>query len=528
MYKKTLINLTAITMAMSIAFAPTVTAFAAETGSYPEIVSETWNHNEGEVLEHTGDVTNDSSDYSAVYADGSAEAPAVVKQNGDATNVNDHWRAVGAYEYGTVEVTGDASGNYGAGAFKDSTVIIDGNVTGRTDNGIRVQSDSYMIVDGDVNSQMAGIVTDGSSTVIVGGDVNSSTTGISVQITDINGERKCICTTCGANPCTCDHDTGDNKNIIVVEGTIKADGTGIYVQKDNDELTNCNIPTIIVYEIDAQNAISSNDAEVEDYLKNHVQYIVKNDSGDKVKVEGLYSTTVKKIDSIDVDTTNKTVSENTSNLNLLTTTLNHAFTVAVEQGYELTAGDNVSMVLNEDGTYTITLTNSKGGITLSARLIQVAAPTTEAVTASGSSETHEQVVEEAPAIFATFTVTGRTDLPEVLGASRDGGIVESNRPVVTVKANGNLTALQYKRTFIDTVKNAPQGAIVRLETSASYCIDKMMMEALAARADLTLEVTFPVNHEKTTVVVPAGYDHMSLLDENGYCGFLYLASVFNK
>ena len=56
----------------------------------------------------------------------------------------------------------------------------------------------------------------------------------------------------------------------------------------------------------------------------------------------------------------------------------------------------------------------------------------------------------------------------------------------------------------------------------------MMMEALAARADLTLEVTFPVNHEKTTVVVPAGYDHMSLLDENGYCGFLYLASVFNK
>ena len=133
-----------------------------------------------------------------------------------------------------------------------------------------------------------------------------------------------------------------------------------------------------------------------------------------------------------------------------------------------------------------------------------------------------------PFIFATLTVTRNSDLPDVLGASREDGTsneVISGKKVVKVAA-GELSAIQYKRAFIDGVKNAPQGAVLRLETSKVTCLDKMMLTELAKRPDLTLQVAFPVNDEHVEVTVPAGYDVLSLLDENGYCGFLYLNSVF--
>ena len=193
---------------------------------------------------------------------------------------------------------------------------------------------------------------------------------------------------------------------------------------------------------------------------------------------------------------------------------------------------------NGDNTYTITLINSKGAITISAKLIngtsvittapaKASAPAqTSSDNGSSSSETEEV---EAPFIFATFTVTGKTDASaEVLGANRDSadetfGLV--SKPVIKVAA-GNLTAKEYRNAFIKAVKEAPQGGIVRLETAAVSCIDKTMMAALAERPDVTLEVVFPYAGNTLDVTVPAGTDVMSLLDENGYCGFLYLNAKF--
>ncbi|WP_026651615.1 hypothetical protein [Butyrivibrio proteoclasticus] len=534
MYNKKLINLTAVVIAMSLALTPAMTVCAEDTQA-PE---NTWEKNSGEVVVNTGDVTNNSSQWSAVYAEGEGT---VVVENGNATNESDEWRATCAHTNGTVEITGNAEGGRGAVSVNDGTVVVDGNVTGRTGSGLYVTEDSYMIVDGDVTgganvdqtSGVDGIYTDGSSTVIVEGNVTGADDGVTVVVTDLNGETKCACTTCSANPCTCDSNTGDNKNIVVVEGTIKANDKGVYVEKKNDELINCNIPTIVVYEIDAPTAVAGNTEEVTKYLEEHVQYIVKNTTSAGIReVYGLNHTTVTKVESISADVANQTATKNEQKETLLTTTLNKAFKVAVENGYELSAGDNVEMVDLGGGVYSIRLTNNNGGITLVARLVQVATPVATTTSApannGGSSETHEESQEEAPALFAIFSVADG-NLPEVLGAVRGGETAESVvRPVATVKASGNLTALQYKRAFIDTIKNAPENALVRLETSVSYCIDKEMMEALASRPDVELNVIFPVANEKVSVTVPAGYDVMSLLDENGYCGFLYLNSVFNK
>ena len=57
----------------------------------------------------------------------------------------------------------------------------------------------------------------------------------------------------------------------------------------------------------------------------------------------------------------------------------------------------------------------------------------------------------------------------------------------------------------------------------------MVMDALAARPDVTLTVDFLSEGFKgtpMTVTIPAGYDDTSLLDANGYAGFLYLSGIF--
>ncbi|MDO4332176.1 MAG: hypothetical protein Q4C58_05745 [Eubacteriales bacterium] len=72
------------------------------------------------------------------------------------------------------------------------------------------------------------------------------------------------------------------------------------------------------------------------------------------------------------------------------------------------------------------------------------------------------------------------------------------------------------------VKSAPQGAAVTVETDRWLCFDRAVMEAIASRPDVAVTVNYRYQHRNYTVTVPAGYDVMSLLDENGFCGFRYL------
>lgn len=548
MYKKNLINLCAVTIAMSMAFAPAVTVYAEGT-QYPT-TTETWQENTGKTTIHNGDVINDGSQNSTVYAEGEGT---LVVENGNSLNVNDSWRTISSHTNGTAVLNGNGEGASGAGAFVNGTTVVSGDITARSGAGLNATGDSYLIDGGDVSAKTSGIITDGTSTIIVNGDVNANTTGIKVTVTQNTQTGKthiCGCgDNCGAGDnCSCPDrvdvtSDGNNKNLIVVEGTVDAP-TGVSVElnsaKDDQgnalyQLSTDDLPTIVVYELANDTIVAKTtdengqiveDSSLEEYLRNNIQYIVKNNSTGIITVnDGLKQTTVTKI-SYDKNANKSTVQEA-----LLTTTLQNAFTVAVNAGYELTAGSNAEITPNKDGTYTIRLTNSKGGITLSARLINVSTPA-QAPTADSSYEENQSSEETfEPFIFATFTVTN-SSLPDVLGASRDGGmatevVAYESRPVVKI-ASGPLTAFEYKETFIRTMKEAPKNAIVRLETSIPSCFDKMMMEALAERSDILLEVVFPVNGEKVTATVPAGYDVMSLLDENGYCGFLNLLAVFGN
>ena len=534
--KKTLINLSSVTLAFSIFFGTALTSFAAEetASGYPEM-AETW-LNDGSSIVYNGDVTTDSANLSSAYA-GSGSSVTV---NGDVENVNESWRSVGAFTGGEVTINGDVSSpSLGSCCSEDSTVIINGDVNSGK-NGILTQGDnSSTTVNGDINAKTTAITAKNGSTTEVNGDVTGDTainteTGTEIYV---DGDISYGTTAIKINDTkesTIYNGTNTENGTIVVTGTVSSytDSSNaaitVNLSGDSAEEITSKIPTILVYELPEDTEIVSvniDDEEisnaVSNYVMENINYIIKEDEA----TSSYY-----------------TISGYTEISDLMTMTINSAITVATKEGYTITGGDNVIVTDNGNNTYTVTLISSAGAVNITAKLINgnaivnttPVAQATPVSTSTSSGESSNQEAEEAavPFIFATFSITGTTNANEsVLAAdslsSEDEVFGLVTRPVVKV-AEGNLTAIQYKNTFIQSVTNAPANAIVRLETSRVSCFDTKMIEALAKRPDVTLEVVFPVNGENIQVTVPAGYDVMSLLDENGYCGFLYLNSIFNK
>ena len=84
----------------------------------------------------------------------------------------------------------------------------------------------------------------------------------------------------------------------------------------------------------------------------------------------------------------------------------------------------------------------------------------------------------------------------------------------------------FNKNTTEKIRKAGQGATVKIETSRFISFHKMVMEALAERPDVTLEISFldeEYKGRRLSVTIPAGTDAMSLIDENGFVGFLYLA-----
>ncbi|MBR1643617.1 MAG: chitobiase/beta-hexosaminidase C-terminal domain-containing protein [Butyrivibrio sp.] len=84
----------------------------------------------------------------------------------------------------------------------------------------------------------------------------------------------------------------------------------------------------------------------------------------------------------------------------------------------------------------------------------------------------------------------------------------------------------FNKNTSEKIRKAGQGATVKIETSRWISFHKMVMQALADRPDVSLEVSFldgEYKGNRVSFIVPAGTDTVSLLDDNGFAGFLYLA-----
>ena len=574
MYKKALINLTAVTMAMSVVFGASLTAFAADgdPATVPARNDETWIQTEEEidpiVESYSEDLVTDSGKtaWSTVYADGE-NVDLTVNVDGKVENQSDYWRTVGAINGGEVTVNGDVSSpnltsldkegksettNSAAEVFKNSSVTINGDVTSNG-NGIKASGSNATMTIGDtsedgskgnVTAEKTAIIAEGESTTKVYGDATGSTAidmqnnsnvivegtvsytenGIVINETSSsdNGQVKLLGTLT---------DTSDSKDNSAIVVTTKSGDTF-------EDITS-KLPNIVVYEItDDTNLVSvitedeNISKDVEEYIKNNIQYIIKHDDEDENVIKYISGKNYTAYMSSSV--TDKQVVDNDSNI--ITMTVNSAIKVAVQEGYSVTAGDNVTVTDLGNGVYEITLDNNKGGVTIKAHLIggRIVAENTDENVNDEEPRTEADAPSE-PFIFAKFTVTpnGANALPTVLGAYI--GEEASNVPVEATKivkvSAGNLTAIEYKNAFIKTVTEAPQDATVILETAMCSCLDKAMVDALATRPDVSVQIVFPKDKtgtENYSVTIPAGYDVSSLVDENGYCGFMYLNSIFAK
>ena len=79
------------------------------------------------------------------------------------------------------------------------------------------------------------------------------------------------------------------------------------------------------------------------------------------------------------------------------------------------------------------------------------------------------------------------------------------------------------------IETAPEGAMVDVKTSLFISFNEEVMEALKERPDVSVCVSFldqQYKGNRMCFIIPAGEDTISLLDENGYAGFMFLGGKY--
>ena len=87
----------------------------------------------------------------------------------------------------------------------------------------------------------------------------------------------------------------------------------------------------------------------------------------------------------------------------------------------------------------------------------------------------------------------------------------------------------FNAAVMEKIRKAAPGATVVVDTNKWISFHHMIMDTLAERPDVTLKINFlSEGHKGTpmTVTIPAGADYKSLVDKNGFTGFLFLGSKY--
>lgn len=148
---------------------------------------------------------------------------------------------------------------------------------------------------------------------------------------------------------------------------------------------------------------------------------------------------------------------------------------------------------------------------------------------SGSSDSESSDEEHSHEHnFVETTVQEATDSSDeivvckcsICGLEENGGTQFSKPGTAVTQFLGNT---------IDQLGKAPENGNITINTEIWTCFNRRIIEALKNRQDVTTTVNFRYKGVAYTFTIPAGYGSEQLdglLDENGYCGFMYLLSVF--
>ncbi len=385
-----------------------------------------------------------------------------------------------------------------------------------------------------------GISTDGDGNIIVKGDVKSTGNGIVID-TNTNGDKGSI-TVLGTIK-------GDEYGINIADayymmeyyenhpqlgGTLDADGTYMDYHerciaageseesfqartKAAGEKLAAEVPEITVYAIESKRTI--NNSRDNDYFE---AYQIAYD-----KIVNAINYIIRHDDNITITADTKTIDAD----EYFVTKINQAFEVAadVPSGYRLTGGENVKVTDKGNGRYELILTDISGKINVRAELIPVT---------KKEETSYEVVVEEVPqaepapapvqhiAPTSTATLAAVSNLTSQAETQAFIEKVSGDKPAQTVAFEvKKVSTEQYKTAVIESIATAPAGGAFNLVTDQPSLFDTKMVDAMMERNDVDVNVVFGYGGKTYKVVIPAGYNIRSLLDSNGFCGFLKLLAV---
>ncbi len=87
----------------------------------------------------------------------------------------------------------------------------------------------------------------------------------------------------------------------------------------------------------------------------------------------------------------------------------------------------------------------------------------------------------------------------------------------------------FQGSLAHRISTAPEGENISIKTSHFISFTKQVMKALSDRPDVSLTVSFldqEYKGNRVSFTIPAGEDTMSLVDDNGYVGFLFLGGKY--
>ena len=464
---------------------------------------------------NAGSVTANGSNSIGVYADNYAKVTVEndVKASEGTTSIPDErgyvHPVIGVSASGNADVTvkGNVEVN-GTGA-EGITVSTTGEITVGGD--ITASGNKYVWEDNGEEREVTGITADG-GVIKVTGDVTSTGTGIIIiRRTDtmINSDVAVKGDVKGSSGIVMNTDSR-----VTVGGTVTAtDGTGLTILLEEGESTGDVTLGTLSVEKDGETGIlldvkgMNNLQTIDDIIKampeiNIFEINVKDNASylwvdDGKQDDAISGTGISKEEAMNTILQQKVNyllrTENTSNATIsldqdrALENTKITFHVKAADGYLVkgVSAGKAAVIDNGDGSYSVIVPKG-GGVNISAIV--------------------EAIIRDQ---------------------QQNGGSSESSASDIEVVSAPTQYESEQKQVQ-QMIRSIAQGGNCVIKSAGLISFNRATFEALAARPDVSVDVIYKWKGIKYKTTIPAGYPVLDLLNEDGYCGCLYLNAIFGS
>ena len=471
---------------------------------------------------NAGSVTANGSNSTGVYAENHAKVTVEndVKASEGTTDIPDDGKyvspVIGVRASGNADVTvkGNVEVN-GTGA-EGITVSTTGEITVGGD--ITASGNKYVWEENGEEREVTGITAVG-GVIKVTGDVTSTGTGIIIERTKemINSDVAVKGDVKGSSGIVMNTDSR-----VTVGGTVTAtDGTGLTILLEEGKSTGDVTLGTLSVERDGETGIlldvkgMENLQTIDDIMnaipkinifeinvKDNASYLWVDDGNQDDVISGTGISKEEAMNTILQQKVNYLLrTENTSNATisldqdraLENTTI--TFHVKAADGYQVkgVSAGKTAVIDNGDGSYSVIVPRG-GGVNISA------------------------IVE---AIIRDQQQNG--------GSSESSESSESSTSDIEVTSAPTPTQYESEQKQVQQmIQNIAQGGNCVIKSAGLISFNRATFEALAARPDVSVDVIYKWKGIKYKTTIPAGYPVLDLLNEDGYCGCLYLNAIFGS